>query len=72
MDIDSAATFFVGSILVCAGLTIIGLMIVFLNNVFTQYWKPINWTIFKYHPSEVQYLDPRMDNPASNTEIKIK
>lgn len=43
MDIDSSANFLVGSILTCLGLAIVGILIVFLNNIFSKYWKPVNW-----------------------------
>lgn len=46
MDIVSAATFFVGSILFSFGGIVIALTILLLNNVYSKYWKPIEWRIF--------------------------
>jgi hypothetical protein len=70
MDIDSAATFFVGSILVCAGMLVIAGMIVLLNNVFSRYWKPVTWTVFKYHPTEIHFLDPKIEESGNNSTSK--
>lgn len=44
MDIDQASEFLAGSMLICSGMAIIGILIVFLNNLFSKYWKPIKWT----------------------------
>ena len=41
MDVDQAATFLAGTILTGAGFAITGIVIVFLNNLFHKYWKPI-------------------------------
>ena len=46
MDIDQAATFLVGSILMGAGCIVIASLILFLNNMFAKYWKPVKWSVF--------------------------
>lgn len=45
MDLDQASVFMAGSILIGIGLAAIGITIVFLNNIFSRYWKPVQWTV---------------------------
>lgn len=66
MDIEAAAIFFVGSILMCGGVIVIALGILLLNNVFAKYWKPIPmWTLPQYrfvdveHPEKVK-IEPKV------------
>ena len=61
MDIVTAATFFVGSILFCFGFIVIALAILLLNNVYSKYWKPIEWRILPdvtYH-----FIEPTHEQP---------
>ena len=52
MDMDSAAYFVSGSILVMLGFVIIAMGIVAINNIFAAYWQPVklftpdSWTGF--------------------------
>ena len=46
MDIDQAAAFLVGSILVGIGCIVIASLILFLNNIFAKFWKPVQWSVF--------------------------
>jgi len=41
MDVDSAATFLSCVILFGAGFAILGITVIFLNNITHKYWKPI-------------------------------
>ena len=43
MDIDQASTFLCGSILIGIGLIVIVATIVIINNIFSRYWKPVQW-----------------------------
>lgn len=77
MDIDSAATFFVGTILVGLGVIIVAMVVLLLNNLFSKYWKPVKFSI--YQIPHYTYVDPPMDiaNTANteteaNTTIKVK
>lgn len=55
MEIDTAAEFLVGSILFGLGFSVLTIAVVFINNVFHKYWKPV--TIFQW---------PKfMDNPPT-------
>ena len=72
MTVDSAATFFVASILVGFGAIIIAVIILTLNNLFSRFWKPIKWNV--YMPF-ILTDDPRIEQPTANTAnttIKVK
>ena len=43
MDIDQASTFLCGSILIGIGLIVVVATVVIINNIFSRYWKPIQW-----------------------------
>lgn len=77
MDIDAAATFFVGSILMGLGVIIIAMVILLINNIFNKFWKPVKFSV--YQIPQYTYVDPPMDiaNTANteteaNTTIKVK
>jgi hypothetical protein len=69
MTVDSAATFFVGSILMGFGVIIIAIIILVLNNLFSMFWKPIKWNLYvPFIPTEEPKLEPTANN--ANTEIQ--
>ena len=43
MDIDQAATFLAGSILISLGFVIVIIGVVTVNNIISKFWKPIKW-----------------------------
>jgi hypothetical protein len=43
MSIEGAANFLIGAILVGLGFGVLGIVVVFLNNIFAKYWQPISW-----------------------------
>ncbi len=43
MNLESYAMFLVGTILVSTSIIVIGLMLLFLNFIFTKYWRPVNF-----------------------------
>lgn len=45
MDINDTAAFLVGTLLIGLSFCLMGVMVLFLNNIFAKYWKPINWKI---------------------------
>jgi hypothetical protein len=59
MDMDSAAYFVSGSILVMLGFVVIAMGVVAINNIFAAYWQPVklftpdSWKGF--HPPPVHY-----------------
>ncbi len=60
MDIVTAGTFFVGSILFTFGFIVIAAGILLLNNIYSRYWKPIEWRIF---PQETyHFIEPTVEN----------
>jgi hypothetical protein len=70
MTVDSAATFFVSSILVGFGVIIIAIILLTLNNLFSMFWKPVKWNVYMpFVPTE----EPKLESTANtaNTEIQI-
>jgi mannitol-specific phosphotransferase system IIBC component len=66
MDVNNAATFLIGTMLITFAFCIIGMAVLFLNNMFSKYWKPVVWRIsdvfVEYQPLPVK----------KNTETAIK
>jgi hypothetical protein len=62
MDIDQASTFLCGSILIGIGLIVIVATIVIINNIFSRYWKPVQWV----------HNMPGMPNQRFVTEEELK
>ena len=58
MDITGAAVFLVGTLLIGLGFCVMAAMMLFLNNIFSKYWKPITWRIndmfVEYQPLPVK------------------
>ena len=71
MDIDAAATFFVGTILVGLGVVVVSLVLLLLNNLFNKYWKPVKFSVYHFpHSNHIDYNEPVMGNvETSNTEV---
>ena len=68
MTVESAATFFVASILTGFGVFIIAIIILTLNNLFSMFWKPIKWNLYvPFIPTE----EPKFE-PTSNTTTEVK
>jgi len=77
MDVDSAATFLSCAILFGAGFAIIGIAIIFLNNIIHKYWKPVriftedSWVAF--NPSSARFAEPEEIKTVDKTnEPKLK
>jgi len=69
MTVDSAATFFVSSILIGFGVIIIAIILLTLNNLFSMFWKPVKWNVYMpFVPTE----EPKLESTANtaNTEIQ--
>lgn len=45
MQIDDAANFLVGTLLIGLAFCLMGVLVLFLNNIFSKYWKPVHWRI---------------------------
>lgn len=73
MDIDQSAVFFVGAILTCLGFSVVAVTVLFLNNLFSKYWKPIEWRIIKEWDYRYAYQqepvveDKKDDKPTIKT-----
>jgi len=71
MDIDQSAIFFVGSILVCLGFVVVAITVLFLNNIYSKYWKPIEWRIFKMIDYHYPYVhEPQMEIKVDDKQNK--
>ena len=70
MDVESAATFLVGSILICSGLIVICLAIVLLNNIVAKFWKPVRFSVFD--PFKVHYNTRFIDESKLQSKTDIK
>ena len=48
MGLDNYIIFVMATILISVGIVIASIAILFLNNIFAAYWKPIKFTSFEY------------------------
>jgi len=82
MDVDSAATFLSCAILFGAGFAILGITVIFLNNIIHKYWKPVRiFTADSWAPfsslSNTRFAEPHevesVNKPVDKTvEPKLK
>ena len=70
MEIQPAINFLIGSILFSAGIIVISVMILFLNNIFGKYWRPIKWQI--YQPQDYAVIDHSVIEELKETLSKQK
>jgi hypothetical protein len=69
MTVDSAATFFVASILVGFGVITITGVLLLVNNLFSRFWRPIKWNVYMpFIPIEEPKLEPTVN--TANTEVQ--
>lgn len=58
MDMDNAATWFAGMILITLGIVVIVAGATLINNILHKYWKPVrvfttdSWTLFGGHSTD--------------------
>jgi hypothetical protein len=50
MDMDAAAAWLAGSILIMLGFIVVVIGIVVINNILHKYWKPVSILTFKSYP----------------------
>ena len=65
MTIDQAANFLIGCILSGLGFGVIGVLLIFLNNLFHKFWKPIQFGIWAapiFYPEQVDTKDTKVEN----------
>jgi hypothetical protein len=72
MDIQTAGNFLGASLLIGLGIAFIGVVIVFLNNIIFNYWKPLNWFKFMYFVDEKQYTKIEVKEPTLDDISKEK
>ena len=63
MTIDQASTFFVGSILVCMGVTVLVVTAVMINNIIHTFWKSFGWKFFPafIEKEPIVYEEPKLN-----------
>ena len=57
MNLDQASNFLIGCILTGLGFGVIGVVVVFLNNLFHKFWKPIEfgqWASPVHYPEQIE------------------
>jgi len=59
VNMESAAIFMAGSILVTLGFLVIVIGIITVNNLIDKYWKPVRLFKYEYHPV---YFEQDKDN----------
>jgi hypothetical protein len=75
IDVENAASFLAGSILISLGLVVFIIGCVIVNNIIHKYWKPVNlftpdsWKGF-FPPPEIRYIEPEINKPTSPKETK--
>ena len=69
MDVNEAASFLGICILGSLGCTMVCIALIFINNIFVKYWKPVQ--LFKYqpYPELPEFNEPIVD-PKKTTKIK--
>jgi hypothetical protein len=75
MNIDSASTFLIGSILFAVSCLILAAAATAINNLLHKYWKPVtifsedSWTLFGNSASQ-HYVDNHPEVLAKRTELE--
>ena len=64
MEMDSAAVFLAGSILVMLGFVVVAMGVVAINNIFAIYWHPVK--IFT--PDSWKGFNPPIQEQQANTQ----
>ena len=62
MELSSASTFLVGSVLISLGMIVLVSAVVFVNNIISRFWKPVK--IYAYH------VVPRQDQDFDESKKK--
>jgi len=73
MDIEQAANFLIGSILIGIGCIVIASLILFLNNLFARYWKPVKWSVFSdinNITNGARFVDPKEIDKTKEPSLK--
>jgi len=58
MDMDQAAVFLAGSILMSVGVLVIVGAVVAINNIIHRYWKNLGWNLLPFDYRPAVFLDP--------------
>ncbi len=78
MDMDQAAVFLAGSVLVIIGLIVIVVGMVVINNIIAKFWKPVrvftpdSWAMFGAHHNDniYRFAEPNEINKSKEPNLK--
>ena len=73
MDMDQAAVFLAGSVLVMMGLVIIVAGFVVINNIIHKYWKPMGWFRswgLTWDQTPVRFAEPHELDKSNEPKVK--
>lgn len=73
MDMDQAAVFLAGSVLVMMGLVIIVAGFVVINNIIHKYWKPMGWFQqwgLSWDTNHVRFAEPHELDKSNEPKVK--
>lgn len=68
MDVDKAASIFVGTILIGFTFVTVAGVIVLINNIFARWWKPVQWGLYSWSDNGM-YAEP-VHTPAEPVKTK--
>ena len=68
MTIEQSAVFLASTILTGLGVVVVGLVVVVLNNLFSKYWKPIDWVPESMRMPTPKFIDTV--EPGFNKDMK--
>jgi hypothetical protein len=73
MDMDQAAVFLAGSVLIMMGFVVIVIGVVAINNVIHRYWKPVRFFTedsFKLGNSHARFAEPHELDKSQEPKVK--
>ena len=71
MDMDQAAVFLAGSILIMIGLIVLVAGAVVINNIVHKYWKSFGWKLFPVYLDQPQrFAEPHEVDKSIDPKLK--
>ena len=71
MDMDQAAVFLAGSILIMLGIIVIVSGIVVINNIIHKYWKSFGWKLLPaYWDQPHRFIEPHEVDKSVDPKLK--
>ena len=71
MDMDQAAVFLAGSVLVMMGFVVITIGAVAINNIIHKYWKSFGWRFFpEWYQTPHRFVEPHEVDKSNEPKVK--